>query len=437
MWRQAICIVLMSASAARGATVVVDCRGRSAEPPLGKSFVGVYQTPFWFKSHPPDGPDGRRLADLLGEAGLHHFRYELAWGKPDAFAPDMVAADAHGRPVLDAAVLAPFLHRLADAGVTPLLSLSYCPTPLQHGPPGWQRWKAEPADLAGWSAVCRQAAERWAFCHPQFEVWNEPDLPGDGGKVFFAGGPAAYGRVYAAAADAVGPAPVGGPAIAYDAAYLARSGILDRRITFASVHAYANAHGQLAAVRAALAGRKLPIRLTEYASYADAALPDSSHGHAAAAAFLADVKRLLAEPGLDRVYWAQWVDDSIGLVDERLHRRALFNAVLAYQTLLPTDRRPVRADGGLDAMAATDDAAAAVAVWNPTDRPIDMAVTLAHPPAAAGIVSAYRIDARHASHGDDPATERLTAERSPYRGDATWAGPLPARSVVIVRASAS
>ena len=422
---------------AAAAMVTVDFTATSTEPPLSKTLFGVYQTPFWFKRHPPGGDDARRMVALLREAGVRDLRYELAWGKPDVFAPDMVKLDAHGKLAVELAPLNLFLSQLAAARIAPLLALTYCPTPLQHGPPGWQRWKESPSDLAAWSALCHQAAVGWAFCHPAFEVWNEPDLPGDGGKVFFNSDPAAYGRLYAATAAGTGSAPVGGPAIAYDTAYLTASGILHQPINFVTVHAYANAPSQLAAVRAALGTRHLPIRLTEYASYADAALAGSSVHHAAAAAFFADVKELLTEPRLSKVYWAQWVDNSLGMVDEHLHRRALFNALLAYQTLLPTTRRPVHITGaGVDALAAADSPAAAVAVWNATDGERPLTLTMSHLPGGHGTLRLFRIDANHASYGDDPTAERLTAdERLTYAGGvARWSGSLPARSVVLLRA---
>ena len=74
------------------AIVTVDCAAESTEPSLSKSFVGVYQTPFWFKTHQPDGPDASRMVSLLKEADVHDVRYELAWGKPDVFAPNQVSS---------------------------------------------------------------------------------------------------------------------------------------------------------------------------------------------------------------------------------------------------------------------------------------------------------------------------------------------------------
>jgi hypothetical protein len=64
--------------------VKVDFTSPEIQPSLSKTFVGVYQTPFWFKSHPPDGEDAQRMVKLLNEAGVHDLRYELAWGPPQA-----------------------------------------------------------------------------------------------------------------------------------------------------------------------------------------------------------------------------------------------------------------------------------------------------------------------------------------------------------------
>ena len=45
-----------------------------------------------------------------------------------------------------------------------------------------------------------------------------------------------------------------------------------------------------------------------------------------AARFFDDVAGLLRFPDAPKVYWAQWADDSLGLLTNDLHRKALFNA---------------------------------------------------------------------------------------------------------------
>ena len=426
-------LLMLAAYCGGNVSVSVDFSSAAHEPPLSKSLLGVYQTPFWFKSHAPGGKDCLQMVKLLQQAGIHDLRYELAWGKPDAF-----NAQAKG--------LDPFLKQLEAAEISPLLVLGYCPTVLQRQPDSWQRWKDEPRDLDSWRNICRDFADRTAhhFHLPglAFEVWNEPDLLGDGGKVFFDGDAAAYGRIYNAAALAVrsgaaNSAVIGGPAIAYDSKYVTASGILKGPIDFVSIHAYANAPSQLRNLRLAFPERHLPIRLTEYASYSTDGLAHSNSHYASAAAFFNDVKELLTEPDLKKVYWAQWVDDSIGMLDESLHRRALYNAFLAYQTLLPANRCSIQLDDGdvMDGMAAVESGAAAVVLWNKTQSEQAVVVKLSGLSGSHGEARLFRIDAKHSSYGDEAATEELKpVERWNCKGaSSSWSGALPGQAVLLLR----
>jgi hypothetical protein len=161
--------------------------------------------------------------------------------------------------------------------------------------------------------------------------------------------------------------------------------------------------------------------------------------HAAAAAFFADVEELLAEPQLQKVYWAQWVDDSIGMLSEDLHRRALFNAYEAYQTLIPTTRRSMQwIDAGpLDGMAAADGRAAAIVIWNKSDADRSIAISISGQTATVKI-RLFRIDAHHASYGDDRGSELLEpTEQWSYSGRSTnWSGSVPGKSVILFRTDA-
>lgn len=429
------------------ATFTVDCGSRGDGPQLAKNIFGVYQTPFWFRAHSPATHD---LAPLLREAGVHDLRYELAWGKPDVFAPDQVSG-TEGAMRCDFSPIDPFLSQLARANVSPLFVLGYNPRPLQARSGDWQSWKEPPRNLHDWQQACR------AFCaHVDaipglrgvaYEVWNEPDLPGDGAKVFFNGDAAAYGALYQAAATAVRSATkdrakVGGPAVAYDITYLTQSGMLaGPPIDFVSIHAYANFSSQLAHVRAALVGTNLPIYLTEYASYKAFTPTGANAKHAAAAAFFDDVQALLSQPRLSKVYWAQWIDDASGMLTEDLHRRALFNAYCIYQTMLPPNRVSIlpTSDQGISAMAATDEQSAGIVLWSNGDADRTSSLTLHNMPTSEGVLRVFRIDAHHASFGDDPQTEKLQAtERSHFsHGTAYWQGSIPARSVVYLSATGS
>jgi len=200
-------------------------------------------------------------------------------------------------------------------------------------------------------------------------MWNEPDLPGDGGKVFFNGGPADYGRLFAAGAAGVhagdADAQAGGPAVAWMAGYA--QAMLPGGPDFASIHGYSNYPAQIGIMRGVVKNQpSLPIFLTEYASYSDFGLLKPSSRHQAAALFFRDVQGLLADTDVAKVYWAQWIDDDLGMVTDDLHRKALFNAYKLYQTMLPVDRNAVTPDGagGVGLLAASDPHNAGVVLWN-------------------------------------------------------------------------
>ena len=423
---------------AAGQTFTADF-GRWSGPPLVKTKFGVYQTPFL----PPDA--WRKMMPLLQEAGVQDFRYEMAWGKPDAQAFDQIAGTV-AQPVINFAPLDILAGGLKSVGIRPLFAMTYDPLPLKTGA-DWPRWKDVPSDLDAWGRINGAYAAHYRAAHglkPYYEVWNEPDLPGDGGKVFFNGGPSDYAKVYSAAqaglrrgdADAL----IGGPGIAYDTAYVAAA--LTQPMDFVSIHAYANSGEQINAVRPLLRLRPdLPLFLTEYASFKDfgpAAPVSRAEG---AARFFTDVRGLLNYPDVPKVYWAQWADDSIGLLTNTLHRKALFNAFKVYQTLLPVDRSPVspETEGEAAAIASSDSHTAAVVVWNTAAEPKAVTVHLSRLPFQTGTLAVSRIDNDHASFVDDPRTENLSVEmQQPITSHAAfWAGTIAAHGLVLLRATDS
>ncbi len=412
--------------------------GRWSGPPLVKTKFGVYQTPFL----PPAA--WRKMVPLLQEAGVQDFRYEMAWGKPDAQAFDQITGTA-ARPVINFAPVDALANGLKSIGVHPLFAMTYDPLPLKTGA-AWQRWKDAPSDLDAWGRINGGYAAHYRTAlglqAPFYEVWNEPDLPGDGGKVFFNGGPPDYARVYAAAqaglragdADAL----IGGPGIAYDTSYVAAA--LAHPMDFVSVHAYANYAGQIRSVRPLLAPRPdLPVFLTEYASYKNFGLRAPISRAEGAARFFADAQGLLTFPDVAKVYWAQWADDALGMLTNTLHRKALFNAFKVYQTLLPVDRCPVSPEtqGSVSAMASSDGHTAAVVLWNTGAEAETVTVRLNRLPFTSGTLAVSRIDRDHASFVDNPAFENLVVgERQTVTSRAAvWSGTLPAYGVVLLRAT--
>lgn len=410
-------------------------------PALTKDKFGVYQTPFMGTA---GLPPLTAMAPLLAEAGVRDLRYEMGWGKPDTYAYDQIAGTA-ASPTIDFTKLDPFVTMLRDAGVRPLFAMTYDPLPLKTGT-DWQRWKDVPSDLGVWQWINQQYAAHYStglgIHGAAYEMWNEPDLPGDAGKVFFNGTPGAYGSVYTNGANGIRAgatdALVGGPAIAYDLSYVSGSGMLAQPVDFVSIHAYANYPSQIAAIRTALGGRTLPIYLTEYASYTTfgkTALNSRTEG---AVMFLADVKGLLAYPDVQKVYWAQWIDDDLGLVTYDLHRKAIFNAYTIYQTMLPTARAALLPDdtSGVSGMAGVSADTAAVVLWNRGASARTVTVRLDHLPFAVGSAELYRIDSSHASYIDNPGSERLAIDTrwTVSGGASAWTGTIPAQGIVFVRA---
>lgn len=412
--------------------------GHWSGPPLVKTKFGVYQTPFLPSS------SWKKMLPLLQEAGVQDFRYEMAWGKPDAQAFNQITGTA-AKPLIDFAPIDALASGLKSVGIHPLFAMTYDPLPLKTGA-AWPRWKDVPSDLDAWRRINGSYAAHYRTAlglrAPSYEVWNEPDLPGDGGKVFFNGGPPDYARVYAAAQTGLRAgdpdALIGGPGIAYDTSYVAAA--LAHPIDFVSIHAYANYADQVHAVRPLIASRPdLPLFLTEYASFKDFGPAAPISRAEGAARFFADVRGLLAFPDVAKVYWAQWADDALGMLTHDLHRKALYNALKVYQTLLPVDRSAVSPEtqGGVSALASSDGHAAAVVLWNVSAEPATVTVHLNRLPFAAGVLAVSQIDSAHASFVDNPVAENLSIEarQAVMSHAAVWTGAVAAHGVVLLRAT--
>ena len=436
LWSLSALVGLLLLSPPTSAQTFAADFGQWSEPPLVKTKFGVYQTPFL----PPS--TWKKMMPLLQEAGVQDFRYEMAWGKPDAQAFDQITGTT-ANPAIDFAPLDSLANGLKALGIHPLFAMTYDPLPLKTGS-AWPRWKDVPSDLDAWGRINGSYAAHYhsavGLQGSSYEVWNEPDLPGDGGKVFFNGSPSDYARVYAAAQAGlrVGDpdALIGGPGIAYDTSYVAAA--LEHPMDFVSIHAYANYAGQIRAVRPLLTARPdLPVFLTEYASFKDFGLRAPISRAEGAASFFTDVRGLLTFPDVPKVYWAQWADDALGMLTNDLHRKALFNAFKVYQTVLPVDRNTVTPEtqDGVSAMASSDDHAAAAVLWNTGAEAKSVTVRLNSLPFAAGVLAVSRIDSAHASYMDNPAMEtlRVEARQAVTSRTAAWAGTVPAHGVVLLR----
>lgn len=424
---------LLLAAPVAAQTLTVDFARPSPEPPLVKTKFGVYQTPLISM------PALLRSTDLLAELNIQNLRYEMGWGKPDVLAFDQIGGTA-SRPTINFAALDPFFARLRAQNVRPLLALTYCPNPLKSQT-GWPAWKDLPNDLAAWKSIVGQYAAHYkGKTRPFYEAWNEPDITEPGGKMFFSGGPAEYGRLYGATETGVTTgdkdAQIGGAATAYDLRYFDAIG--KRKLDFASIHAYENFAGQIAAMRGRLKNKpETPIFLTEYASFTTFGKDAPVSRHPAAMRFFRDARQMLTYPDLAQVYWAQWVDDGLGMITSDGHRKALFNAFKIYG-MMPVDRTVVTPESanGVGAMASSDNQTAAVVLWNEHPDARTVTVNLTNLPPGARILNVFRIDRDHASYVDNPASENLTViEKNDFDGQkTTWTGTIPGESVVFLQA---
>lgn len=411
---------------------------RRADYPLVKTKFGVYQTPLTTLP---------RLLDsvpLLREVSVSELRYEMGWGKPDVLAASQIGGTAT-RPTYDFSVIDAFTQKLKQAGVRPLLAMTYCPDPLKSRE-GWPAWKDTPSNLTTWQTINRDYALHLKNTGSSYEIWNEPDMPDPGGKMFFSGGPQQYAELYSHGAGGIrqgdSDALVGGPAAAYDMAYLAP--ILSQPIDFASIHGYDNFPLQISLIRGALDKRPdLPIFLTEYASFTDFPGNGPQSRHMAAMRFFRDVKGMLTYPDVTKVYWAQWLDagngPGMGLITYDGHRKALFNAFKIYGDL-PTDRNAVSSSNanGVDLMAASDKHRAGIVLWNTSNSNREVKVNLNRLPFSRGTLQLSRIDKNHASYVDDASSENLQVLQTltfDKNISPSWSGVVPAEAVVYLKVS--
>ena len=394
-----------------------------------KDFLGVYQTPLQ--------PLEKLLRSLpfLQELGIKNLRYELGWGKPDALAFDCISGSL-GKIKCDFSPLDPFFSALRNLKIHPLFVISYCPNPLKSRE-GWEAWKDPPSSLIAWRYICKLFAKHLADLglHPSYEIWNEPDLGHNSWKDFFYGDPSIYSEVYKFAVEGLlegdGKATVGGAGVAWNQAYNQAILSSGAKVDFISTHAY----GPETLIRhlnwaKSIIRDDIPIYLTEYASYNEFGLQAPVSRYQASSAFFRDLKKMLEYyPTLKKVYWAQWIDDALGLLTNDLHRKALFNAFYIYQRLLPEEalKYDLRNSGEVGILAGRKGEKVGVVIWNESEREKQLRVIIRNLPLRKGRMEVYRIDSQHSSFIDNPKSERLEVAEthSVELGTALWEGTLP------------
>jgi hypothetical protein len=409
------------------------------DPPLIKDKFGVYQTPL--------GTQATVLASspLLSEAQVRDLRYEVGIGKSGVIAYDQVGGTS-SNPIYDFTSIDALVGSWSSVHVFPLLAFTYCPLPLQTD----GNWEDVPSNFATWENINQAYASHFESVDQLpgvwFEQWNEPDLNLNG-KVFFLGDQSDYGNLYASGSAGIRrgsqDARVGGPAVAGDTSYLTSSGMLNDPIDFASIHAYANYSSQLSNLRNALPVLPgLPLLLTEYASYTSFGDASPNSRYPAAAAFFNDIGGLLSNTDTPKVYWAQWIDDSagggVGMLTADLHRKALYNALKIYQSLLPADRFNVNSSNaaGVGSLAAADPDNAALVLWNNNSSAASVMVTLNNLPFISGTASLYYIDSSHASYLDGGPEQLAVAQTWQVTSNSTtWTGIIQPQGTAFILVS--
>jgi hypothetical protein len=427
---------MLLSSVAFGQTFTVNFSA-PVGPPLSKDKIAVYQTPLYSQAII------QNASPFLTEAQVRDIRYEIGIGKSNALAYNQVGGSSTS-PTYNFSSIDGLFNSWTSVHTFPLLAFTYDPLPLQ---PSGGVFQDVPTNLATWGSINSAYANHFLTADGRpgvwFEQWNEPDLPdGSGGKVFFNGSQTDYGNVYSNGASGVRSgdpdARVGGPAIAYDTSYLTSSGILNDPIDFVSIHAYANYSSQLSALRSNVTSKpNLPLLITEYNSYTTFGPTDPNSLHQAAAAFFNDVAGLITNTDNPKVYWAQWVDDDLGMLTSSLHRKAIYNAYKIYQTMLPADQVSVSpsTSGNVGAMAGADHDNAGVTLWNNNTSAVTVTVNLNSLPFSGGTAQLYYIDQNNASYNDGAPENLAVNQQWTFGGTSTsWTGTIQPQSVAFIKA---
>lgn len=412
--------------------------------PLIKDKIGVYQTPFMGTA---GIPSPTAMQPFLTEAGVRDIRYETGWGKPDTYAYDQINGSASA-PLIDFTRFDPVMRMFQSAHAHPLLAVGYDPLPLESCQASGC-WQGPPTNFNTWQAILQEYSQHYSqalgFSGVQYEMWNEPDITIGGSRIFFTGTLAAYASIYkygvaGVQAGAGRDALVGGPAIAYDTSWITQTGLLSQPFDFLSIHAYANYSSQINSLRSVASGTG-PLYLTEYASYTTFGPKAANSLHAGAQAFMADAQTMMNDPDVAKVYWAQWIDDRLGLITYDLHRKAIFNAYKIFETMLPVDRAPLtfaNAVAGVSGMAGVDPHTAGVVIWNADSSAQTVTVQLNNLPFATGTLTQWYIDQSHASY-EDSAAENLTSggdsSQAISSSSTSWTGTVQPQSLIYLHAS--
>jgi hypothetical protein len=227
-------------------------------------------------------------------------------------------------------------------------------------------------------------------------------------------------------------------------------------LDFLSFHQYpstvtgepAQIDAYLASIKSLMAARSqfytTELHLNEYNSYPiNYPQGGTQDKFGLASSLLRDFSYFLSQPSLDKVNWAQFMDSGqgnfSGMVTIDGFRKAVFNAYKIYSSM-PVDRKQITISGAsnVGGFASADDHKAGFVLWNKSGASHTINATLTGIGFPTGTLRVYPIDASHASHGDNAATEDLVPSET-YSNVATagrtWSGTIPDGGVVYLEFS--
>jgi hypothetical protein len=420
-----------------------------ADYPLIKSKFGVFNSGYVSPAR------WARDAPLLAPLHPGRVRWELQWGNEQPGWTPMVGGTA-GAPTYSFAQVDQVVDEINAAHAQAVPMLVYTPTPLQ---PAGGSWNSPPSNFSTLAnQVVPAFVNHWRSTgRPigSYEIGNEPDLPG----VFWTGTEAQYlslyGQVATAIRNANPDAYIEGPAlccVSWSSDFVNNVITNNLPLDGFSFHGYGSiATGTSSAYQGATDSGLTTYRmasvdnnLNEYNYTNDFTAPTDLTTYRAAPELLTNFKALLAKPWITHVEWAQFQDpicpstcDVIGLLDQDGHRRATYNAYDLYARM-PVDRKALTISGSVDGMASSDAHKSGVLLWNTSGSTQSVTSALQNVPFANGNFRVYRIDASHASYGDNPANETLVPTEQSLgvsMSSLSWSGDIPDHGVVYLEAT--
>lgn len=414
----------------------------AVDPPLIKKFDFMNSgiVPMWRYRRDLDLIDDLKVQSLRidlfwGNSGINGWTTEMITGSPDDLKFDFREIDELSR-------------MLKERGIGGYWSYCYNPLPLQAG----RGHASHPSDLKAWREIMFQFARhfREADLRPDYHaIWNEPDL-----DIFYDRPVEVYSQLYKYGVEGLRAgdpdAFVGGPDLAFTDEWI--DPFLDfvednqLPLDFFAFHAI----GSSPISRINTARRKIKNR--RYFDTTELVFSELNPSmifntplaplvrYTEAAIVLDHIAKLVDQPDITRVHWAQFMDssvDTLGVVSLDGHRRAAYNAFKLY-AMMPVDRRAVTASRTLSALASTDAHKSTLLLWNRSRTDQLVNVALDNIPFARGSLRVYRIDEEHASYFENPDNELLLPVETHEDLDTsglTWQGEIPDHGVLYLEIS--